>query len=307
MNAPTIFCDGGKPLCVNPYNATKPTKESRRRELKEDDDNVDVSWYTSYGSELMTNNSTYWLPFIPQHENLDHNTIALNATHNNSANNKTYTEYDVHALFGHMQAKITNEILNNNKSNKGNNQNADYRKLISSTSTFAGTGQYAQHHLASQKRTWEDMRLSIAGVMNMNLFGIPFTGADVCGARRANENQTDAEQMEICARWYQLSTFYPLARTNRDKDEGGIGVEPYDLQGNSSAEEYNVWALYAITERYKFARFMYECLFEASQNGRTCFDPMFYHYPSLDDAYTKIEHTFMVGDAIKVSPVLKSM
>jgi alpha-glucosidase (family GH31 glycosyl hydrolase) len=25
------------------------------------------------------------------------------------------------------------------------------------------------------------MKKSIAGIMNMNMFGIPFTGADVCG------------------------------------------------------------------------------------------------------------------------------
>ena len=43
------------------------------------------------------------------------------------------------------------------------------------------------------------------------------------------------EQQEICARWYQLSTFYPLARTNRDKAEGGIGIEPYDLPGGNKS------------------------------------------------------------------------
>lgn len=107
----------------------------------------------------------------------------------------------------------TYEVLNNPDYNKNT---ADYRKMISSTSTFAGTGQYASHFLSSQKRTWNALRTSIAGVMNMNMFGIPFTGADVCGALEGYENQTAAEQHEICARWYQLSSFYPMARVNRD-------------------------------------------------------------------------------------------
>jgi alpha-glucosidase (family GH31 glycosyl hydrolase) len=301
MNAPTIFCDGGHPNCANPYNEAKPTEDARRRQLvRQTADNVDTTWYLSYGADKMTENSTYWLPFIPQQHNLDHLTIALNATHNASAANKTYTEYDVHALFGHMQAKTTSEILNSA------GPTADYRKLISSTSTFAGTGQYAQHSLSGQRRTWQALRSSIAAVMNMNMFGIPFTGADVCGAQAASENQTAEEQTEVCARWYQLSTFYPLARTNRYRDDPGIEINPYDLDGNTT-HAYNMWALYSITERYVYARFMYGCQFEASQTGKTCFDPLFYHYPTLEDAYDDIEHTFIVNDAVKVSPVLHSL
>jgi alpha-glucosidase (family GH31 glycosyl hydrolase) len=34
---------------------------------------------------------------------------------------------------------------------------------------------------------------------------------------------------------------------------------------------------------------------------------LFYDYPTLDNAFTDIESTFMVGGALKVSPVLKSM
>lgn len=61
-----------------------------------------------------------------------------------------------------MQAKATAEILNSNASNQGDNPTGDYRLLISSTSTFAGTGKFAQHHLSAQRRTWDHMRYSIA-------------------------------------------------------------------------------------------------------------------------------------------------
>ena len=50
---------------------------------------------------------------------------------------------------------------------------------------------------------------------------------------------------------------------------------------------------------------MYTCLFEASKDGKSCIDPLFYHYPDNDELYKNIEHTFMVADAIKVSPVLE--
>ena len=98
MNTPTIFCSGGHPLCENDLTSVK-----RRLEGLKDN----TEWYTTYGSEFMGDNSTYFLPFIPQTVNLDVHTIALNATHNATKNitestNKTHTQYDVHSLFGHM-------------------------------------------------------------------------------------------------------------------------------------------------------------------------------------------------------------
>lgn len=140
----------------------------------------------------MGENNTYYLPFIPQKANLDHQTISLNATHNGTKNftlrNITHDQYDVHSLFGHMQSMVTHKILTNDSWNGRNNSDHDYRRLISSTSTYAGTGKYAAHNLAKMTRTWEHMKYSIAQIMNFNMFGIPFTGADVCGNRFDNPN-----------------------------------------------------------------------------------------------------------------------
>lgn len=49
---------------------------------------------------------------------------------------------------------------------------------------------------------------------------------------------------------------------------------------------------------------MYTCHFEAYRDGKSCFDPLFYHYPTLNKTYDDIESTFLVADALKVSPVL---
>lgn len=51
---------------------------------------------------------------------------------------------------------------------------------------------------------------------------------------------------------------------------------------------------------------MYTCLADAAFNGRTCFDPLLFHYPDDDEVFSNIEHTFIVGDALKVSPVLSA-
>lgn len=52
------------------------------------------------------------------------------------------------------------------------------------------------------------MKYSIAGIMNMNMFGIPLVGADVCGFFGKTRDS------EMCGRWIQLATFYPFARAH---------------------------------------------------------------------------------------------
>jgi alpha-glucosidase (family GH31 glycosyl hydrolase) len=61
----------------------------------------------------------------------------------------------------------------------------------------------------------------------------------------------------------------------------------------------------ALYDRYQYLRHMYTCLFEASQWGGSCFDPLFYYYPTDDELFSDIEKSFMVGGALKVSPILE--
>ena len=66
------------------------------------------------------------------------------------------------------------------------------------------------------------MRYSISGIMNFGMYGIPMTGADVCGFH-------DEMEDEMCGRWMQLAVFYPFAR-NHYNLTGTIPQEPYVLK-----------------------------------------------------------------------------
>jgi alpha-glucosidase len=114
-------------------------------------------------------------------------TLSLNATVDglNGA-----LQYDVHSLYGHMMANKTHLFMTSSLGPR-----PDDRPFILTRSSFASTGRYASHWLGDNWRDWNYMKYSIAGIMNMNMFGIPQAGADVCGF--FGEKKDD----EMCARW----------------------------------------------------------------------------------------------------------
>lgn len=162
----------------------------------------------------------------------------------------------------------TNEFLTQNDSYP----NKAKRPFVLTRSTYTSTGKYASHWLGDNFRDWKYMKYSIAGIMNMNMFGIVQVGADVCGFFGTKRND------EMCARWAQLATFYPLARfhyvDNSDPNE------PYLMTG-----KWFEIAKRTMHDRYQFLRHMYTCMFEAFKYGGTCIDPLFYYFPTDDKVY----------------------
>lgn len=135
------------------------------------------------------------------------------------------------------------------------------------------------------------MNYSIAGVMNMNMFGIPHVGADICGFFG------DAVDSELCAKWAQLGTFYPFARFHYDIHSPEN--EPYRQD-----EPFKSIIRRTMLDRYQYLRHLYTCLFDMSNSGGSCFDPLFYHFPNDTQLYQNYESSFIFAGALKVTPNL---
>ncbi|KAF8939500.1 hypothetical protein BGZ58_009587 [Dissophora ornata] len=207
---------------------------------------------------------------------LDEKTLAEDAVHKNGLRLT-----DTHNLYGHMEAQATHHSLLELK--------PETRPFVLTRSSFAGTGAYAAHWTGDNWSQWNHLYLSIPGILSFGLFGIPFTGADICGF---NGDATE----ELCLRWHQLGSLYPFSRNHNDIHS--TDQEPY-IWPNTVLPATRQ----ALQIRYSLLPYYYTLFNRAHQTGQPIWQPLFFRYPQ--DALTlKIDKQFMLGNGIMISPAL---
>ena len=85
-------------------------------------------------------------------------------------------------------------------------------------------------------------------------------------------------------------------------------TDPLDLAAFSSDFDYQFAYTSAISSRLPYLRYIYSQLYYAYRYGSAVVRPLFYDFPEDDNAFDqdgqKAFDTYMLGDSIKVSPVL---
>ena len=161
------------------------------------------------------------------------------------------------------------------------------RPFILTRSNSFGSGKYAFHWLGDNISKNEYIEYSIAGIFNYNIFGIPFTGADICGFR-FNSNG------KLCARWYNIGAFYPFTRNHNSK--GNIDQYPW-----SFGKEIEKIIKKDIDYKYSLLRYYYSQLFLISINEKgSFFKPVMFEFPNDIYSYEEIESKVMIGEAILI-------
>ncbi|KAM6442830.1 sucrase-isomaltase, intestinal [Liasis olivaceus] len=188
--------------------------------------------------------------------------------------------YDVHNLYGWSQTKPTYDALHSITGERG---------IVISRSTYPSSGKWAGHWLGDNFSKWDQLYKSIIGMMEFSLFGISYTGADICGF---NENTT----YELCARWMQLGAFYPYSRNHNGI--GFVSQDPVAFDKKFEEISRNV-----LSTRYTLLPYLYTLMYEAHAHGNTVVRPLLHEF--TDDKETwSIQEQFLWGPALLISPAL---
>lgn len=188
--------------------------------------------------------------------------------------------YDTHSMYGVAESAATAAALRSVFPGK--------RPFVLSRSTFPSSGTHTAHWTGDNQSGWADLLYSIAGTLNFQLFGVPLTGADICGFL----GNTTAE---LCTRWFQAAAFLPFARSHNSAPRD---QEPYAF-GTATTD-----AIRAVLQlRYALLPYMYSAFARVAAEGGCVATPMFVAFP--DDANTwGIDTQWLLGDALLASPAL---
>lgn len=129
------------------------------------------------------------------------------------------------------------------------------------------------------------------------------SGTDVCGYRAGDATTLDEE---LCLRWYQLASFFPLARHSQENK--GPRTEPFMFTDATKKSQVKR----AMHDRMQYLRLLYTCMFQASDSGNTCLDPLQFSYNIPQKFWNSnglpdFTSTFMFAGALKVSPIMNQI
>jgi alpha-glucosidase (family GH31 glycosyl hydrolase) len=148
-------------------------------------------------------------------------------------------------------------------------------------------GKYGSRWLGDN---WADdyyMKVSVSGIMLSNMFGIPLSGADICGF--LNDTTED-----LCTKWHFVGAFYPFSRNHNGAT---LAQEPYVWNDTAQGHMRD-----AIKIKYSLIRYYYTNLFDIRIKGKgTLYKPMFFEFPEDILATNDIEGNVMLGSALKLS------
>ena len=217
------------------------------------------------------------LPYIPGYRKNSNKKLSDKSISENALIYGNKTIYDVKPMISLLQTKVTYNYLNNN--------NEAVRPFILSRSTSLGSGKYTYHWLGDNLSTFANLKNSISGIFNFNIFGIPFTGSDICGFM-------DNASKDLCIRWYNLGIFYPFMRNHnffQSKDQ-----YPWTF-GDDALKIINK----NIKLRYSLIRYIYSQFFLISLNEKgSFFKPLMFEFPDDETSYENIEDKIMIGESL---------
>jgi alpha-glucosidase (family GH31 glycosyl hydrolase) len=92
--------------------------------------------------------------------------------------------------------------------------------MVISRSNYPSSGTHVGHWLGDNTSKWEHLKLNLIGMLEYNIFGYSYIGADTCGF-------FGDTTPEMCTRWMQLGAFNTYFRNHNGYS--GINQDPAAL------------------------------------------------------------------------------
>ncbi|CAF1116340.1 unnamed protein product [Didymodactylos carnosus] len=212
-----------------------------------------------------------------QGDRLSDKTLCMISEQSNGSH--IFRHYDVHTLYGWSQTLATLSAAQATE-NK--------RSVVISRSTFPSSGKYGGHWLGDNSAKWIHVKYNIIGMLEFNLFGIPYIGADICGYYGNTSEQ-------LCQRWMQEGAFNPFFRNHNgefiDQDPGSWS--PPVVESNRKVVE----------TRYTLLPYLYTLFYRAHIMGGTVVRSMAHEFPE-DSQCWSLDEQFLWGKHLHIAPVI---
>jgi len=186
----------------------------------------------------------------------------------------------IHNMFGYVQVMATNDGLRRRVENQ--------RPFILTRSFFSGTQKHAAVWTGDNMAKWSYLESMIPMVLNLNLAGIVFSGADVAGFF-GNPPE------DLLVRWYQAGAFVPFFRAHAHLETARR--EPW-LFKNETTDLIRE----AILMRYRLMPYVYTTFHESSVSGAPIARALWTEFPT-DRSVDTMDSEYLFGPSILVHPV----
>jgi alpha-glucosidase (family GH31 glycosyl hydrolase) len=162
------------------------------------------------------------------------------------------------------------------------------RPFILYRSILPSTGVHSAKWTGDNGASWDDLKASIVGIMDFNIFGVPMVGADICGfLLDTNE--------ELCARWIEVGAFYPFTRNHNALNQTPQELYLWDSVAEAGRNALNL--------RYRILPYLYTQFAQAHYQGLMVAQPLWAKY-FTDATALSVDSQWMLGDNLLISPVI---
>jgi len=184
----------------------------------------------------------------------------------------------VHNLFGYNMTRAAGEAFEELEPDK--------RILMFSRSSYIGMHRYGGIWMGDNISWWSHLLLNLKMLPSLNMCGILYTGADICGF---GGDTTE----DLALRWIALGIFTPLMRNHSAL--GTRRQEAYRFEHTDAFRNL-------IGIRYGLMPYLYSEYMKAALRNEMLFKPLSFDYP--DDSFAlQVEDQLMLGGSIMIAPV----